>query len=293
MTLDQLRIFAAVAQREHITRAAAHLNVTQSSVSAAIAALEQEFGLKLFHRVGRGIILTEAGRCFLGEASAILARADSAKTAMAEFVGLSRGRLGIHASLTISSYFLPKYLVAFHNKYPGIELAVASGNTAQVIQAVLNGDAELGFIEGPVNDANLATEIIGADEMIIVVPPTHGWAGRAAVAPADLLAADWVLREDGSGTRAVFADALAGLGLDLSSLRISIVLPSNEAVRQAVEQGAGATALSSLVCAESIAAGRLVRVNANLPKRAFHAVQHQDRYRSRSVAALLALIIEP
>jgi len=145
MTLEQLRIFVAVAEREHVTRAGEYLNLTQSAVSSAIAALEQEFSIKLFHRVGRGIIQTEAGKFFLTEARAILARAQSTKAAMGEFSGLVRGRLTIHASQTISSYFPPAYLVSFHATFPGIELAVSVGNAAQVVSAVANGDTELGF----------------------------------------------------------------------------------------------------------------------------------------------------
>ncbi len=292
MTLEQLRVFVAVAEREHVTRAGAFLNLTQSAVSAAIAALEQEFGLKLFHRVGRGISLTEAGKFFLIEARGILGRAESTRTAMAELSGLERGRLSIHASQTISSYFLPGFLVRFHAKYPGVELRVSVGNTSQVVSAVTNGEAELGFVEGPVNDPHLAVEIVGSDQMIIVVAPNHAWAAKPVLTTEDLAAGNWVLREDGSGTRAVFADALAALGVDPGRLRVEIALPSNEAVRMAVEQGAGAAALSSLVCAEGVKVGRLVQVKADLPRRHFHAIQHVDHYRSRSVAALLSLIAE-
>src|ERR1700741_461652 len=91
MTLEQLRIFVAVAERQHVTRAAEALNLTQSSASAAVAALESRHGTRLFHRVGRGIELTEAGRLFLGEAKAVLARAEAAELALAELGGLKRG----------------------------------------------------------------------------------------------------------------------------------------------------------------------------------------------------------
>ena len=292
MTLEQLRAFVAVAEREHVTRAAEHLNLTQSAVSSAVAALEQEFGIKLFHRVGRGITQTEAGKFFLVEATAILARAEAARTGMNEFTGLTRGRLTIHASQTISSYFLPPYLVEFHNQFPGVELVVSAGNTAQVAQAVATGSAELGFIEGPVSDPRLSTTIVGTDEMTVVVAPNHPWAGRSSLMLEDLAAGPWVLREDGSGTRAVFTEALGALGVDTAQLRLQIALPSNEAVRRTVEQGAGAAALSLLVCTESIAAGRLVRINVKLPKRQFYVVQHVDHYRSRIVTAFLNSIDE-
>jgi DNA-binding transcriptional LysR family regulator len=292
MTFEQLRIFAAVAEREHVTRAAEALNLTQSAASSAISALEQQFGLKLFHRVGRNITLTEAGRCFFDEAKAILARVHSAEAAMAEFSGMARGRLTIHASQTIASYFLPDWLVRFHARFPGIELSVAVGNTAQVARAVVQGDAELGFVEGPVSHPQLVAELVGTDQMIVVVSPGHPWAGKTSLSPAMLAEASWVLREDGSGTRAVFTEALHALGVAPEDLRTAIALPSNEAVRAAVEGGAGPAALSSLVCAESLAAGRLVKVGVKLPGREFNAVQHVERYRSRAVTELLKLIRE-
>jgi DNA-binding MarR family transcriptional regulator len=93
MTLEQLRIFVGVAEREHMTAAARALNVTQSAASAAIAALEERHAIKLFHRVGRGIALTEAGRLFLTEARGVLARADAAETVLEELGGLKRGTL--------------------------------------------------------------------------------------------------------------------------------------------------------------------------------------------------------
>lgn len=290
MTFEQLRVFVAVAEREHITRASEFLNLTQSAVSSAIAALESDFGLKFFNRIGRGISLTEAGKVFLVEAHAILARAESTRSAMAEFSGLTRGRLVIQASQTIASYFLPGYLVSFHIKYPGIQLAVSIGNTAQVVNAVINGDAELGFVEGPVNEARLSVEPVGTDQMIIVVAPDHPWGMKSSLTTKDLAEGNWILREDGSGTRAVFTEAMARFGVDPATLQVRISLPSNEAVCRAVEQGAGATALSALVCSESIAAGRLVRVNADLLPRDLSAVQHMDHYQSRSVTTLLNMI---
>src|SRR3982074_3537060 len=110
MTLEQLRVFVAVAERQHVTRAAAVLNLAQSAVSAAIAALEARHGAKLFHRVGRGVELTEAGALFLVEARAVLARAEAAELVLSELGNLKRGSLAGHASQTIASYWLPRHL---------------------------------------------------------------------------------------------------------------------------------------------------------------------------------------
>lgn len=293
MTLDQLLVFVAVAEREHVTRAAESMDMTQSAVSAAIASLERQFGAKLFHRVGRGIVLTEGGKLFLPEARAVLSRAEAAALAMREFIGLTRGRLEIKASQTIASHFLPERLVEFHKSYPGLILAVSVGNSAQVAQALINGEVELGFIEGPEGgetDSHLATELIAHDPLVMVVSSTHSWAKKKKLSAKDLVAGDWVLREDGSGTRAAFFERLQTLGVPHDKLRIVIELPSNEAVLAAVLAGAGAAILSKSVCASVLKTGTLKSIPVSLAPRAFCAVQHADRYRSRAVAAFLGIL---
>jgi DNA-binding transcriptional LysR family regulator len=112
MTLEQLRIFVEVASREHVTRAAEVLNLTQSAVSAAISALEMRHGVILFDRVGRRIALTEAGRLFVDEARGVLERARAAELALADLGGSAAGVLRIHASQTVASYWLPSRLVS-------------------------------------------------------------------------------------------------------------------------------------------------------------------------------------
>ena len=136
MTLDQLRIFVAVAEREHVSRAADHLHLTQSAVSGAIKALEQRHQVSLFHRVGRHIEITQTGRMFLEEAVAVLRSAQDAELALLDLAGVRRGMIQLHASQTICSYWLPRHLVRFQKAYPKIEVRVSIGNTAQVAEAV-------------------------------------------------------------------------------------------------------------------------------------------------------------
>ena len=293
MTLEQLRIFAAVAERQHVTRAAAALGLAQSAVSAALANLEAQHGTRLFHRVGRGIELTEPGRLFLPEALAVLARAATAAQTLAELAGVQRGSLTVHASQTIASYWLPRHLVAFHRAHPSIRITLQVGNTAQVARCVHDGTAELGFVEGDVDDAALSRTVVARDQLILVVSPEHTWATRQHVAPRELPDSAWVLREAGSGTRSAFEAALAGFGIGLDALSVALVLPTNEAVRGAVEAGLGATVISASVAVPSLEAGLLHQVRLALPERAFVALRHQERYESPAAAALLALIGRP
>jgi DNA-binding transcriptional LysR family regulator len=290
MTLEQLRIFVAVAERQHVTQAARALNLAQSAVSHAIATLETRHDTKLFDRVGRRIELTEAGRVFLAEARAVLARADAAELALSEFGGLKRGTLSIHASQTIAGYWLPRHLVAFRRAYPQINMRLAIGNTAEVAAAVESGTAELGLVEGAVDNKHFVSTPVARDLLVVVVGPEHPWVGRARLTARDLMQGEWILREPGSGTRSVFENALAHLGVKPDTLRIEMELPSNEAVRAAVEAGLGATVISASVAAPSIEAGLLHQASFRLPEREFHVLRRKDRYPSRVADALVALM---
>ena len=289
MTLEQLRVFVAVAERQHVTRASEALNLAQSAVSAAIAALEGRHGAQLFDRVGRGIELTAAGTVFLVEARAVLARAAAAELTLSELGGLKRGTLLVQASQTIASYWLPRHLVAYRQAFPGIDIRLAIGNTAQVATAVHAGVAELGFVEGAVDDPLLHSLEVARDQLVIVVAPDHPWA-ETTPQPTQLGESEWVFREVGSGTRSAFEAALRGMGVELGCLRVALELPSNEAVRAAVEAGLGATALSASAAAPSLEAGLLHQVRLELPDRCFHVLRHSQRSQSRAAEALLAIV---
>ncbi len=287
MTLEQLRIFISVAEREHMTKAAEALNVTQSTVSAAIAALETRHNVTLFHRIGRRIELTEVGRVFLDEARAVLGRAESAELALAEFGGLKRGCLRLVASQTIASYWLPPFLAAFRVRYPKIIIELAIANTEQAAQIIRAGTAELGFVEGDIEDDTISHWPVAHDRLVLV-----GAEPSAQTNNEWLRKACWIMRESGSGTRSSFEEALRTRGIEPEVLNIALTLPSNESVRTAVEAGVGVAVLSELVVAQALDAGSLYSMPFELPARPFLVLLHKERYRSKAVDALLNLIKE-
>lgn len=276
MTLDQLAIFVAVAEREHLTRAAAALGLTPSAVSASIKALEAYYNVRLFDRVGRGIELTREGRAFLREAKETLARVKSAEAVLSELGGLRTGRLDVHASQTIANYWLPPRLLRFRQKHPGIEVHLTIGNTATVSAAVMEGAAELGFIEGTIDEPALALLPVMIDKLVIVTAPGRRKAG--ATAAAELTGLCWIMREPGSGTRAVFEQALAARAIDPRDLQVVLILPSNEAVLTAVRTSDCATALSEVVVAPFVENGQLVVLDIALPPRQFTILRHKERH---------------
>ncbi|HVY14781.1 MAG TPA: LysR family transcriptional regulator [Rhodopila sp.] len=291
MTLEQLRIFVAVAEREHVTQAARDLNLAQSAASHAIAALEARHDTRLFDRVGRRIELTEAGRAFLVEARTVLAQAERAEQTLVEFGRLERGTLTVQASQTIAGYWLPRHIVAFRGAWPHIELRLAIGNTAEAVAAIEAGTAELGFVEGEVESDLLDTLQVARDQLIVVVGLSHPWVDHPPATAEELTETDWVLREPGSGTRSAFQQALAAQGVAPERLRVGLELPSNEAVRAAVEAGFGATAISASVAAPALENGLLHHVPFRLPDRAFHLLRHRQRHRSKIAQAFVALLV--
>ena len=293
MTLEQLRIFAAVADKQHVTRAAGELNLTQSATSAAIAALEARYGVKLFDRVGRGIALTHTGRAFLAEARAVLARARAAEQVLRDLAGLKMGKLIIAVSQTVANYWLPPRLQAFQAAYPGIDVNVRIANTGRVAADVRESQADIGFIEGDVDDSALSVRRIDGDTLVIVVGQKHPFA-RLRRLPSDWMTeTPWILREPGSGTRKMFELTLKKRGLRLTDLTVQLELASNEAIQTAIESGLCATAISELVVEKSIAAKTLVRLEGEVAKRSFCILRHKERHLSKVEAALLASITAP
>lgn len=290
MTLEQLRIFVAVAEREHVTQAAQALNLTQSATSAAVQVLEARYQTKLFDRVGRRIVLTDAGRIFLSEARAVLARASAAEIVLADLAGLKRGALKLAGSQTVANYWLPNIAYRFQTNYPGISLGITIGNTETVAAQVHDGTADLGFVEGEIDDPALAIEPVAEDELVLVAVAGHPWTVTPPTSPRDLKAGRWILREQGSGTRSNFEAVLATLGVEPGSLDVALEMPSNESIRAAAEAGAGVAVMSRLVAESALKAGTLVAIDFALPKRSFYVLRHKERYATRAAREFLALI---
>jgi|ACXJ01.1.fsa_nt_gi DNA-binding transcriptional LysR family regulator len=288
MTLDQLRVFVEVAERGHVTRAAETLHISQSAASAAVAALEEHYQIKLFDRVGRGIQLSETGRIFLREARAVLERASMAQSVLQDLAGSPAGPIALAASQTIATYWLPRRLAAFHLANPCVRLNVTIRNTHEVESAVADGEVSIGLVEGPTQHPAVTRIRIDHDQMVLVVAADRASAAVDQGGVVNLRALNWVIREPGSGTRRALEDLAMREGLSLEDLNIFLELPGNEAVRAAVEAGAGATIISRHVVASAIEAGRLRQIPIDLPQREYALLRHRDRHATLAQKALVA-----
>ena len=290
MTLEQLRIFVAVAERQHLTRGAAALHLSPSAVSTAIRALEDRYGARLFNRVGRQIELTDTGQRFLPEARAALAAAAAAELSLAESTSLTAGSLRLQASQTVAAYWLPLVLMRFRAQYPGVALSLDIGNTESVARQVREGGADLGFIEGEVDEPLLAMRVVAADRLVLLAAPEHPWATGRPPDAAQLTAGRWILRERGSGTRSAFEASLRADGIDPDALDVVLTLPSNEAILSALGAGAYLGVASGRVTAAALAAGQLARLDYALRPRPFRMLWHKSRYLTRAARAFEAML---
>ncbi|QRM47237.1 LysR substrate-binding domain-containing protein [Rhizobium sp. BG4] len=281
MTLEQLRVFIAVAERQHLTKAAEAINLTPSAVSASIKSLEDSSGVQLFDRVGRGIQLTANGRAFLKEARETVSRASAAARFLSDLAGLHRGHLEIQASQTIVNYWLPQRVMRFRERYPAITVGVEMGNTVSVAEAVISGDAELGFIEGEFEHPLLSSKVIAEDQMLVFT--MSGWID-STIRAEDINRYPWVTRERGSGTRSFFETSIQHLGFAAESLNVVLTHPSNEAVLSAVRGGGCVACLSQAVVEPFLASGEMIRLPLDLPPRCFSILRHRDRALSAAAA---------
>jgi DNA-binding transcriptional LysR family regulator len=287
MTLEQLRIFVAVAYIEHFTRAAERLGISQSAVSAAVAALESRYKTLLFDRSHRRVELTPAGNALLLEAKEILARVDLTTRRLEDLANLRIGRVAVAASQTIANYWLPPRLVTLRQSYPGVRVDVWCGNSSEVEKRLARGEADLGIIEHQPSDDAFIVDRLEADEIVAVVGSKHDWFGREDVGWHELPLTPWIMREPGSATRTLFEAALTGHCVPAAALDIALVLRSGEAVRSAVIASTCAAVMSSLLSDVSASAGLLRQLRTITITRHFSALLPQGRPTTRATALML------
>jgi DNA-binding transcriptional LysR family regulator len=281
LTLVQLRTFQRVAQLKGFTRAAKELQLTQPAVSAQIDALEKEFGVRLFDRIGRGAALTAAGEVVLEAAAGILHHLEEMQQALDELEGLARGTLRLGASLVIGVYLLPSILGRFQREHPKIKVALRIEYAQRIIEEVLAGGLDLGIVgEGmPVTDDRLVVEPFLKDELVVVVPAGHAWAGRQQIRPADLAREPFVLPGKDLATAEFILREVEAAGI---TLNVALEFGNMEAAKKAVEAGLGISIISRCAILEELKSGRLkaLRVTGMPLKRNLSFIWRKGRHAS-------------
>ncbi len=290
MTLNQLKIFLAIAEVGNVTKAADLLGITQSAASASIASIENIYQVKLFERVGRSIILSEVGKRFLPEAQSAIASAKSATKYLRSLSEKTVGSLKIAASQTIANYWLPRKLALFHARHPEVALHLTMTNTSNVEKAVVNGKVDIGFVEAEVFSDELRFIKVDHDQIALVASVSR-WASLGLSENLNNISKlPWIVREKGSGTRKVLEDLVIQNKISWSDLDIVLELPSNESVREAVIAGVGVTLISRHVVSLALETGLLKATSLSLPPRNYQMVVKKNRSFRMEENALIGMI---
>jgi len=259
--LRSLDLFTSVVELGSLSRAARAHGIAQPSASSRIKHLEQQLGIALLDRSPAGSTPTDAGVVVAGWADAILRAAHELDAGLSAVRAAKSGRLRIAASFTIAEYLLPGWLDRFSREHPRDSVALHVANSSTVIERLHHGDADLGFIESPLDTPSLASQVVAVDRLVTVVAPNHPWVRRGEVPVEALAATPLVTREAGSGTRAALELALADLHLGEPTAVLE--LGSTAAVRAAVLRGNAPTVISHLAVADDLASGALVEIRVN------------------------------
>ncbi|AKU16540.1 LysR family transcriptional regulator [Luteipulveratus mongoliensis] len=256
--LTALALLTAVADHGSLSAGARASGMAQPNASRSVARLERQLGLSLVVRSTQGSTLTPEGLLVVDWARQVL----SAATALTEGAATLRSEgagstLTVAASQTVAEHLLPAWLSALRATHPEVSVTVHVHNTAEVADHVLTGRTTVGFVEGPSAPRGTHSTVVAQDELVLVVAPTHPWAGRREpVSPDELAATALVTREAGSGTRVALDEALAPRAVTPPALE----LPSNAAVRVSVAAGTAPAVLSRLAVSDALAAGTLREV---------------------------------
>lgn len=289
MNRNHLALFHAVAQAGGISRGAELAHVSQPAVSKQIAELEEALGVRLLERLPRGSRLTEAGKLLAGYAQRWRSVETEAEQAIKEFRGLKRGRLAMGASMTVGGYLLPESIAEFHRRFPEIELQVSIANTQSIREALLDGSIDLGLTEGSIEEDELESTVFFQDELVVIAPVGHPLLKKKNVSLREVCREPLILREEGSGTRAVVEQALRRKGIPVKPL---LSLASPEAIKNLVATGIGLAFVSRLMLGAETQAGRLgiVALKDLVIRRPLHLQRVRGRSESPAVKQFLEVL---
>ena len=288
-TLRQLEVFLAAAHYQNITRAAQSLNMSQSAASSALKDLEQQFSIQLFDRVGKRLQINELGKVARPKAESLLMQARELEGDFRQHQ--QSGDLKVGATLTIGNYLAVELMARYMAEQAGTNVELDVANTAAIARKVENFELDLGLIEGELQHPELEIIPWCEDELSLFCSPDHPLAQKKTVSDEDLVAADWIVRESGSGTRQTFDRGMMGL---LPQLHLVLELQHTEAIKRAVKAQLGVGCLSTIAIQEAVEHGTLVRLHAPQRdwRRHFYFILHKQKYRSAGILRWMELCLQ-
>lgn len=291
MQIHELEAFEAVAANRSFTRAAEALYVTQPAVTRQIASLERALKTRLFDRLGKVVQLTTAGEALHRYAAEILRLTHEAESAVCDVVAGLAGKLSVGANSTTATYLLPPLLSRFRELHPGVELAVHTGASAQVVDMVSANEVDVGVVTGYSHQEGLLDTPLTQYLTVVVVFPGHPLSliGQSVFA-GQLAGSPLILMEEGTNLRRYVDRLLSAAGVEE---RVTMELDNVEAIKKMIEAGLGISLLPLISVEAEVAAGRLVALPlADVPnaQRRITAIYRQDKYLTASLKSFLHLL---
>jgi DNA-binding transcriptional LysR family regulator len=291
LTLHQLKLFHTVAQHLSYTRAAEQLYLSQPAVSQQIKTIEQQIGLRLFVRHGRGIVLTPEGRELLRHVERLLALFAETAPLVRDVHQLKRGTVSMGASASAGTYVVPVLLGAFHARYPGIHITLTVANHPVIEECLLKHQVDLVVVSLIEQHERFVIEHLAPYELVVVASPSHPLTERSAL-PLDVLEGETLLqREQGAGTRYTTEQFFTQAGIVLPS---SLEFGSNEAIKEGAIAELGIAILPLESVADEVARGDLVILDVQgFPlERHWYVVHLKGRRLSLAAAALRQFLLK-
>jgi len=288
MNVTQLRAFVAVVEHGSFSEAARVMGLSQPAVTMQIQGLESDLGVTLLERHYRRIEMTEAGRALLPYARVVLGEMEAAREEIERLADQVGGHLNIAASTTPGQYVLPKLFGSFLRVHPEASVSLRVYDTADVVDLVESGEAQIGMTGAEVPGMRAVFEQMGTDSLVLVCPPDSHLLNRTELTLGDVAEEPFIMRESGSGTRMVFEETLRSAGIDPADLRVVIELGTSEAIVSAVEGGMGVGVVSSWMADKALKLGTIATVPVpDFPvERPFYAVTPRGQLK-RAAEALL------
>jgi LysR family transcriptional regulator, hydrogen peroxide-inducible genes activator len=289
MELHQIRYVLAVAETGNFTRAAERCHITQPSLSQQIINLEREVGHKLFHRLGRKAVLTEAGTTFIERARRILFEVENAAKELSDSPALSR-RITVGAIPTVAPYLLPPLIARCRELHPNLEIQVREDFRTHLVRGVVEGELDLAITSLPVKDARLSVETLLIEPLLLVVGKRHPLATRPRVTARDLADQTFVMLGSSSS---LAADVQRFCGNHHFEPRIGYRCSQVATVKAFVGLGVGISILPRVAQAPADKATLVyIVLGGGAPTRELGVIRHLQRYQSRGGEQFLALLRE-
>jgi LysR family hydrogen peroxide-inducible transcriptional activator len=289
MELHQLRYLVAVAETGNFTRASERCHITQPSLSQQIINLEREVGHKLFHRLGRKAVMTEAGAALLERARRILFEVENAAKELSDGPTLGR-RITVGAIPTVAPYLLPPLLLRCRDRHPNLEIQVREDFRTHLVRGVIEGELDLAITSLPLKEPRISVETLLTEPLLLVVGKAHPLAKRSHVSAGDLASETFVMLGTSSS---LAAEVQRFCGDHNFEPRIGYRCSQVATVKALVELGVGISILPRVAQAPADQASLVyIVLSGGAPTRELGVIRHLQRYQSRGVEQFLALLRE-